>query len=204
MHWCTANDSLTIQKFPVTYSQMSEFVYALNGFNNDKWWKGLALTSKRWDQDYRFDNCPVHNINWYTAVAYCRWLSDELGYQVRLPLASEWHSLERISKYSIAVHNIKTNNYANGLWKIVEVGTFEEDVNQFGICELLGNTRTWCANDSDDFEHINYSSGKWKSVCGGSFLTSLDKDGRFPPDSISPVNIRSDVGMRLVKGHLNT
>lgn len=198
--WCTINNSLTVSKFPVTYLQMCAFVNEASGYENNKWWKGLALTSKRWDQDYQIDNYPVHNINWYTAVAFCRWLSSNLGYTVRLPLVSEWHYLERVSNFQYRCAKIHSNNYAKALWHITEVGSFQEDINQFGVCDLLGNVRTWCANDSDDFEHTNYPSGCWKSVCGGSFLTSIGKDGRCPTDSISPINIRSDVGVRLVRG----
>ena len=35
-------------------------------------------------------NCPAENVSWYDAMAYCRWLSARLGYEVRLPTEPEW------------------------------------------------------------------------------------------------------------------
>ena len=36
------------------------------------------------------DNHPAENVSWYDAVAYCRWLSKRLGYEIQLPTEWEW------------------------------------------------------------------------------------------------------------------
>ena len=34
-------------------------------------------------------------MSWYESVAFCRWLSMQLGYKVRLPLEEEWERAAR-------------------------------------------------------------------------------------------------------------
>ena len=58
---------------------------------NKGWWKGLADREDEPGEQYRKqDNHPAENVSWYDAVAYCRWLSKRLGYEIRLPTEWEW------------------------------------------------------------------------------------------------------------------
>jgi formylglycine-generating enzyme required for sulfatase activity len=40
-------------------------------------------------------NRPRTNIDWYEAVAFCRWLSAQFAYELRLPTEDEWERAAR-------------------------------------------------------------------------------------------------------------
>src|SRR5215470_14318487 len=85
-----------IAKYPITYSQFQPFIDAEDGFREDDWWYGLAKHVKKPLQSaWSIDNYPRENVNWYEAVAFCRWLSSRLGYEVRLPTEQEWEKAAR-------------------------------------------------------------------------------------------------------------
>ena len=84
-------ETFDIAKYPVTYRQYRAFLEAPDGFNNPVWWKELGLQMKEpGKQLNQYDNHPVMGLCWLDAVAFCRWLSIKLGYEVRLPTEWEW------------------------------------------------------------------------------------------------------------------
>ena len=88
--------AFAIARYPVTHCQFQAFIEASDGYQNSVWWQGLAEqpeapTEARWD----YANHPREMVNWYEAVAFCRWLSHLLGYEVRLPTEQEWEKAAR-------------------------------------------------------------------------------------------------------------
>ena len=85
-----------IARYPITHCQFQAFIEAPDGYPNPAWWQGLAEQPEapaeaRWD----YANHPREMVNWYEAVAFCRWLSHLLGYEVRLPTEQEWEKAAR-------------------------------------------------------------------------------------------------------------
>ena len=84
-------DAFHIAKYPVTYIQYRSFLAAEDGYRKKGWWEGLAGREDQPGEQFRkFDNHPAEYVSWYDAVAFCRWLTEKLGYEVRLPTEWEW------------------------------------------------------------------------------------------------------------------
>ncbi|HEX7375716.1 MAG TPA: formylglycine-generating enzyme family protein [Pirellulales bacterium] len=93
-----------MSKFEVTNGQFARFVeaasYKTDAERDGKggWqWVPEAdtlvqkpeYTWRDWQADYG-DECPVVNVSWNDAVAFCKWLSAQEGKTYRLPTEAEW------------------------------------------------------------------------------------------------------------------
>jgi formylglycine-generating enzyme required for sulfatase activity/nucleoside phosphorylase len=75
-----------IARYAITYAQFQVFIDADDGIRDDRWWKGLAQEHREiLEQYFKYANNPRDTVNWYQAVAFCRWLSHKL-WSVRAPL----------------------------------------------------------------------------------------------------------------------
>ena len=79
-------------RYLVTNAQFPAFVEATDGYTISDWWKGMPKEASNGPDNPRWDesNFPRETISWYEAVAFCRWLSHRLGFEVRLPTEMEW------------------------------------------------------------------------------------------------------------------
>ncbi|MBN1430849.1 MAG: SUMF1/EgtB/PvdO family nonheme iron enzyme [Anaerolineae bacterium] len=72
-----------IAKYPITYQQYRVFLDANDGFQDPRWWEGLAANednkSRPGEQRFKYNNYPAENVSWYDAIAFCRWLNARLG-----------------------------------------------------------------------------------------------------------------------------
>jgi len=69
-----------IARYSVTYKQFQAFIDSPDGYPNREinWFEGLAASDedKRVEhQRFKFPNHPRETVNWYEAIAFCRWLS---------------------------------------------------------------------------------------------------------------------------------
>jgi formylglycine-generating enzyme required for sulfatase activity len=91
------NLPFNIARYPVTYSQFQAFIEAPDGYRNREidWFEGLAASDgnkKLVEQRFKFPNHPRETVNWYQAIAFCRWLSWRLkraGERQRVPFLAE-------------------------------------------------------------------------------------------------------------------
>jgi len=68
-----------IARYAITYAQFQVFIDADDGIRDDRWWKGLAQEHRETlEQRFKYANHPRDTVNWYQAVAFCRWLSHKL------------------------------------------------------------------------------------------------------------------------------
>jgi hypothetical protein len=113
-----------IAKSPITWAQYRAFLEAKDGYHNPEWWQGLWVDDlpKKLGRQFRpYDNHPAENVCWLEAVAFCRWLSARLGYEVRLPTEWEWQQA--------ATGGNSANVYPWGpRWDANCANTFESDL----------------------------------------------------------------------------
>lgn len=138
-----------IARYPVIVAQFQSFV-SKSGYKPEdpKSLEGLA-------------NHPVVNVTWYDALAYCKWLTEQLrgwegtpeplasmlnkqGWCVTLPSEAEWEKAARGSDGRIypwdgALDANRANYYDTGILAASAVGCFPGGASPFGCEEMSGN-----------------------------------------------------------------
>jgi formylglycine-generating enzyme required for sulfatase activity len=192
-----------VAKYPTTNAMYARFV-ADGGYADARWW-AEAIEDGYWregkvqnwydDQwyalphywdDERWNNPSqlVVGVNWYEAVAYCRWLTAVLdnGYVYRLPTEAEWERAARGpagwaypwgDNWQVGV----CNSEEVGLEQTSPVGLFPEGSTPEGVCDMVGNVYEWCwdwyAEDAyggaQRRNPTGPDSGQYRVVRGGSW-----------------------------------
>jgi len=156
-HEVAVNHGFYMGTTEVTLEQFGCFV-ADTGYVTDaekQGWIFNADREKRWHdavcQDWRFpgfvqtDDEPVTHIGWYDAIAFCQWLSEKTGRDIRLPTEAEWEYACRAGT---------TGDYAGSLgemgWCMWTSDTIirvhpvaQKKPNRWGLYDMHGNVWEW-------------------------------------------------------------
>jgi serine/threonine-protein kinase len=118
-------------------------------------------------------NLPVLNIDWFDALAYCRWRGERDSIDVRLPLEIEWEKAARGADgrfYPWGDHFDPTfcQMRFSRAWhpQPEPVGTFPTDVSPYGVRDMAGGMREWVGD-----------------VHGERTWEELSREAEMPPDS---------------------
>lgn len=168
-----------ISAHEITVSQFREFIKATN-YQTDAEKDGLGGTGRfpdgRFGVDSKFtwqavgfelsDDCPVVNVSWNDANAFCRWLSRVDSVTYRLPTELEWEYACRAgtqTRFSSGELSESLKGQANvadqsllaktpglpwaadfddGVAYLARVGSFAP--NKFGLYDMHGNALEWC------------------------------------------------------------
>lgn len=190
-------DDFTIARYPVTYAQYELFVQA-KGYDIRRYWDDAGWQwrdkhqhpSRAWnDPRWHISNHPVVGVTWYEASAYCRWLSEILGYEVRLPTSAEWQRAaqgddNRLFPYGSDFDALKGNVRQTGVGRTTAVGLFPQGAITYGderIEDLAGNVYEWCADSPDDAPQHALTprilrGGSWMSYPGFTRATAIYAD----------------------------
>ena len=165
---------------------------------------GSLSPHEAWSQDGTLleglsPEMPVVGISAESAMAYCEWLSHELGMPCRLPSADEWEKAARgVDGRLYPWGNFFEPSFAftrDNLEAVQKFGRwapprqFPQDVSIYGVYDLAGNVREWTSSTFDDSMHSYQIKGS-SGVSSQRFLPlSRAHDTPMVP---------SDVGFRVL------
>jgi len=190
----------------VTHRQWQAFIDD-GGYADGRWWTPLNRpepVTPAWNEP----TAPRERVNWFEALAYCRWLSHRLEREITLPTEQQW---ER------AARGIEGREWPwNGDWDAEKanaerrigrtslVGLFPhgatppEREGEMGILDLAGNVWEWCLNEYDDPLRTGTDGLANRALRGGSWYDA-SRDGRASfRFSTTPTMQAGELGLRLL------
>ena len=165
------------------------------------------------DTGYGRGQKPAINVSWYDAVAYTVWLSEQTGYNYRLPTEAEWEYAsstgsstkfwwgDNIYAQKAACQDCDYNNKSKGPFS---VKSFEQ--NLFGLYDTAGNVWEWTCNEyTNKYNNQpctdigNVSEQTWITIRGGSWKYTHDYMTSTSRIMESAKSKRNDLGFRVVR-----
>lgn len=175
------------------------------------------------------DDCPVVNVTWFDANAFCKWCSKNEKVRYRLPTEAEWERACRAGKSSefahgevmeqvvdfanvadlefsrlVAVQGINVANRSDGFAFSAPCGRFPK--NRLGIHDMNGNVREWCydwfgdySNDVGKRDPDGAIHSVFRSARGGSWLSSPTESRCSARNYLPPEECDCDLGFRVVR-----
>jgi formylglycine-generating enzyme required for sulfatase activity len=175
-----------IARYPVTNSQFQAFIDA-GGYQDEHWWQDLKKPEPEkpsWAQANR----PRETINWHEAIAYTRWLSVQLGINVRLPTEQQWEKAARGPQALVYPwgNEFLTGfaNAVNDLQQTSAVGVYPHGESLYKVADTAGNVWEWCLNDYEHPERIDVKSEVLTDKDGNRLM---DSDGSLLETMSGPV-----------------
>ena len=137
-----------IGRYPVTNAQYRRFIETTGRM----WDSEIGLSAER-------SNCPVAEMTWHDARAFCAWLTDEWRKHgkimaneiVRLPTEAEWEKAARgtdgrVFPWGNDWDKDRCNAYESGLGRTSAVGMFPTGVSPYGCLDMAGNVWEWTSS----------------------------------------------------------
>jgi hypothetical protein len=203
-------EGLSIARYPITNAQYCFFVEG-GGYQNPAYWPE-AIGAGDWkdgtvghsflgesrtcpalwdDPRWNVPNHSVVGVNWYEAVAYCRWLIEKLralgtlgqDEVVRLPTEAEWQHAAQGDDGRAYPWGEWAEGHANtsesGIGQTSAVGLFPEGVSPCGALDMAGNVWEWCADWYDEDRDTKVlRGGSWGY--GSDHVRSAHRVRRYP------------------------
>jgi tRNA A-37 threonylcarbamoyl transferase component Bud32 len=192
-----------ITKYPVTYCQYRAFLDADDGYRKDLWWQGLAKRQSEPGQQYRLTNHPAERVSWYDAVAFCRWLSTMLGYEVRLPTEWEWQQAATGGNpandypWGPEWDGNRANTYESELNRSTAVGMYPRGASPVGALDMSGNVWEWCLNEYNNPRNVDPAGDARRVVRGGAWGSNQTSARAAYRGSNAPDYCSYYIGFRL-------
>ncbi|NOZ53886.1 MAG: formylglycine-generating enzyme family protein [Gammaproteobacteria bacterium] len=203
-----ALDTFYISRFTITNIQYQTFIDD-GGYKNERWWRDLKNPEAE-ESGWSHPNRPKTNVAWYEAVAFCRWLSVQLGDEIQLPTEQQWEKAARGSDgrhypwgqaYQIGYANVNEKAKNDGSWCLKEttaVGVYPQGNSPLGIADMAGNVWEWCLNKHDTPEVSTADiSGRPRVLRGGSWFFGSENARAFARNGDYPDGRDGSRGFRV-------
>jgi formylglycine-generating enzyme required for sulfatase activity len=179
-----------VGRYPVTLQQFEVFTQPRIYFDR-RWWADLPV-DLRDHAPYlqrQVKNHPAQFVSWYQAIAFCRWFSEQAGYEVSLPTEWEWVQAVmcgdpgRIYPWGSEWDDSRANHRL-GAYRLMSVGMYPNGRSQAGAYDLMGNMYEWCLNEYDNPRNVAPST-EGRTTRGGAFFL-------MPPD----IDVKEQLSVR--------
>lgn len=191
-----------VSTYPVTYRQYEAFLDDPNGFRAKKHWTGLERAVEPGVQYRRLGNHPADTVSRHDAVVFCRWLSEKLGFEVRLPHESEWQQAATGGRASNRYpwgrdwQGDRANTVESRLGRTIAVGMYPHGGSAHGVLDLAGGVWEWCSSVD---QHRRGRGKKGAEVLrGGSWTSSRDLAHASHRLNYQPARRTYYIGFRVV------
>ncbi len=203
-------DKCWLSKYPITKLQYMLFIDADDGYINPDWWQDLPKLSYL-DADRQvlsYGNYPAVNVTWIEAVAYCRWLSQRLGFMVRLPTEWEWQQAacqgdqKNVYPWGLNWDSRRCNSHESQLNRVISVGMYAQDFAEDNPLDMAGNVWEWCLNryvKPVPLSSIVLADISERTVRGGSWLNLTDTFRCSSRGGLNPSLRFNYIGFRLIR-----
>jgi formylglycine-generating enzyme len=110
-------------------------------------WEAFRKATGREPLVYTHENAPATSVNWFDAVAYCNWLTSQLGIRARLPSEAEWEFAARggveqqAYPWGPALRSYPPERWLNGPEPVAQ-----GDPNGYGLFDMCENIHEWCSD----------------------------------------------------------
>ncbi len=192
-----------IAKYPVTHRQYRAFLDTADGYSNMRWWEYLEHDQVHGEQYRPLGNHPADNVSWYDAVAFCRWLTSRVGYEIRLPTEHEWQHAatggdpKNVFPWGSEWDGYLANTNESRLSRTTAVGMYPLGETAAGVKDMVGNVWEWCLNKYKKPDDISISGEDVRVLRGGSWFSDPDSARASFRDCGDPDLREFNVGFRL-------
>ena len=152
------NQALAISRYPVTVAQYEPFLKS-GGYSDKRFWTGAGWRWKQseeisrpreYDRVFQTPNHPRVGVSWFEALAFCRWLTEQLKKPVTLPSEAEWERAARytdgrVFPWGSEEQGIeqRCNMNKTGFDHTSVVGVFPSGNPVCGVADMAGNVWEW-------------------------------------------------------------
>jgi formylglycine-generating enzyme required for sulfatase activity len=215
--------SFHIARYPATYIQFQAFVDAPDGIRDSRWFEGMAKSyPEPFKQNFKYANHPREKVNWYQAMAFCRWLSyrltgnipdiaTPLTWTVRLPTEHEWEKAARGTDgrvypwgrdYMSGYANCDETYKGVGpyyLRQTTAVGMYPQGVSLYGVLDMAGNVWEWCLTEFENENNEDISNNNIRVLRGGSWFNDPQFVRSANRSRVHPTFVSDSRGFRCIR-----
>ena len=215
LHPPTLVPAFQIARYPITNAQFAAFIEDAKGWNDPVWWH-FSKEAKRWRKQNPeprppffkdCPECPRECVNWYTAVAFTRWLSERTGEPITLPTREQWQRAAQGDDgrnfawgSSWEENRCKSSVPREASKATTPVRAYPQGSSPFGLFDMTGNVWEWCldtyetrSTELTGNDRRIFKGGSWWTEDASDLLTSWEY-----PDT--PDSAYYSRGFRIVRG----